>query len=58
MGRYTLVFEWPDGEEPAVGAGDTFKDGKLCEVSFFDWNDKLSAAIEDEREDSELWRDR
>lgn len=33
--RYTAVFEF-DGEAPAVGAGDGWKGGKLCAVSFSD----------------------
>lgn len=39
--KYTVVFEWPDGEEPAVSRADTWKGGRLCVVDFADVFDEL-----------------
>jgi hypothetical protein len=39
--KYTLVFKWPDGQEPAVSRADTWKGGELCAVRFGDGVEEL-----------------
>ena len=41
--KYTLVFKWPDGQEPAVSRADTWKGGELCAVQFGDAVEELRA---------------
>ncbi len=36
MMRYTAVFDFEDGKEPAVGINDGWLGGKLCAVQFSD----------------------
>ena len=36
MSRYTLVFEWPDGEEPKINRGTSLSGGSICAVQFSD----------------------
>ena len=44
--KYTIVVEWPDGEEPVVRATDQFLGGKVCAVQFSDALAELEAMIE------------
>lgn len=41
--RYTIVVEWPDGQEPRLSASDTFKGGRCCAVQFSDALQELEA---------------
>jgi hypothetical protein len=34
--KYTIVFEWPDGQEPRIGPQSTFEGGRCCKVQFSD----------------------
>lgn len=44
--RYTIVVEWPAGQEPSIGAADEFKGGKVCAVQFSDALAELQALYE------------
>jgi hypothetical protein len=44
--KYTLVFQWPDGQEPAVSRADTFKGGELCAIGIGDAVEELRALHE------------
>lgn len=44
--KYTLVVEWPDGQEPSISAADRFKGGKVCAVQFADALAELEALYE------------
>ena len=49
MSKITFVFEYPDGQEPSIGAGLTYFGGKIVSVSFTDLaeeNDRLESEIE------------
>jgi hypothetical protein len=39
--KYTVVFEWPDGEEPAVSRADTWNGYKRCAVQFTNLHNEL-----------------
>ena len=50
MSKITFVFEYPDGQEPSIGAGLTYLGGKIVSASFADLseeNDRLESEIED-----------
>jgi hypothetical protein len=36
MARYTVVFEWPDGEEPKISRTTTLMGGRIVAVQFSD----------------------
>ena len=44
--RYTAVFEFKEGEEPAVGKKDGWMGGELCAVLFSDGLEELQAIKE------------
>ena len=49
MSKITFVFEYPDGQEPSIGAGLTYLGGKIVSASFTDLaeeNDRLESEIE------------
>lgn len=50
--RYTAVFEFKEGEEPAIGKGDSWLGGELCAVQFSDALEELEGlqAIRDAAE--------
>ena len=53
MSKMTFVFEFPDGEEPSIGAGMTYLGGKIVSASFTDLaeeNDRLESEINDLRQ--------
>ncbi len=39
--KYTVVFEWPDGPEPAVSRTDTWNGYKRCAVQFTNLHNEL-----------------
>lgn len=53
--RYTVVFEFPDGEEPAVGKKDTWLGGDLCAVQFSDALSDLEKLQRDMETLREMW---
>ena len=36
MTRYTIVFEWPDGQAPGINRDTSFLGGSICAVQFDD----------------------
>ncbi len=50
MSKITFVFEYPDGQEPSIGAGMTYLRGKIVSASFTDLaeeNYRLESEVED-----------
>ena len=51
--KYTIVFEWPDGQEPAsIGPSDYFKGGKVTAIQFSDALAELERVLNDIEEEA------
>jgi len=44
--RYTIVVEWPSGQEPGIGANDFFKGGRVVAAQFSDALAELESVYE------------